>query len=81
MAQVANHVEDGGCEALGGPRREAEAMYEALTGEGTGRRPEVERYTQFSYAFRDELHGKLADGDAPDFSGLAARLERAVEGK
>lgn len=81
IAQVANEVENGGCEAVGGPRREAEAMYQALTGEGTGQRPEVDRYTQFSYAFRDELHGRLADGDAPDFSGLAKRLERAIEGK
>ncbi|MFB9660269.1 extracellular solute-binding protein [Glycomyces mayteni] len=81
MAQLGSGVADGGCESAGGPRQEAAAMYEALTGEGPGQRPEVDRYTQFSYAFRDELHDKLANGDAPDFSGLADRLERAVDGR
>ncbi|MDA1359051.1 extracellular solute-binding protein [Glycomyces luteolus] len=81
MAQVASGVADGDCESIGGPRREAGAMYEALTGEGPGQRPEVDRYAQFSYAFRDELYGRLANDDAPDFSGLERRLERAVEGK
>lgn len=81
IAQVASGVADGDCESVGGPRREAGEMYEALTGEGPGQRPEVDRYTQFSYAFRDELHGRLAKGDAPDFSGLEKRLEQAIEGK
>ncbi|MEU6250584.1 extracellular solute-binding protein [Glycomyces sp. NPDC047010] len=79
-ALIASGVADGGCESVGGPRPEAEAMYEALT-DDPGQRPEIDRYTQFSYAFRDELHDKLANGDAPDFSDLAGRLDRAVEGK
>jgi multiple sugar transport system substrate-binding protein len=69
------------CESTGGPRREAGPMYEALTGEGPGRRPAVRRYTQFSRAFRDELHPLLGKDSAPDFTGLESRLERAVEGK
>lgn len=56
-------------------------MYEALTGEGPGQRPEVQRYTQFSRAFQDELHPSLGKDAAPDFSRLASRLEQAIEGK
>jgi multiple sugar transport system substrate-binding protein len=69
------------CESTGGPRREAGPMYEALTGDGPGQRPAVRRYTQFSRAFRDELHPLLGKDAAPDFSHLASRLEQAIEGK
>jgi multiple sugar transport system substrate-binding protein len=83
IAQIDNGIQGsgGGCESVGGPRREARPMYKALTGEGPGQRPEVRRYTQFSRAFRDELHPMLGKDAAPDFSGLESRLERAIEGK
>jgi multiple sugar transport system substrate-binding protein len=69
------------CESGGGPRFEAEQLHDALTGEGTGRRPAVDRYTHFSRAFRDALHPELASNAVPDLDGLQARLDAAIEGK
>jgi multiple sugar transport system substrate-binding protein len=74
-------VSDRACESVGGPRAEAEPLHDALTGEGPGSRPAVERYTQFSRAFRDALHPELANNAAPDLGGLKSRLEDAIEGK
>lgn len=68
-------------EAGGGPRPEADELYKALTGSGPGRRPAVERYTQFSRAFRDALHPELAHNPDPDLDGLERRLEDAIDGK
>lgn len=81
IAQIENGAADGGCASVGGPRREARELYDALTGEGPGQRPEVDRYTQFSRAFRDALHDELADDAPPDLNGLASALDRAIEGK
>lgn len=69
------------CESIEGPRAEAEPLHKALTGKGPGRRPAVERYTQFSRAFRDALHAELANNAAPDLEGLESRLNAAIEGK
>ncbi|MCC3765115.1 extracellular solute-binding protein [Glycomyces sp. TRM65418] len=69
------------CETGGGPRFEAEPLHDALTGEGPGRRPAVNRYTQFSRAFRDALHPQLVSNAVPDLQGLQARLDAAIEGK
>ncbi|MEU5153074.1 extracellular solute-binding protein [Glycomyces sp. NPDC021274] len=83
IAQLRNGIPAAGsdCESVGGPRSEAAAMYAALTGEGPGQRPEVRRYTQFSRAFRDELHPKLGQDASPDLDGLASLLDKAIEGK
>jgi multiple sugar transport system substrate-binding protein len=72
---------DAGCESAGGPRPDARELYEALTGAGPGRRPAVERYTQFSRAFRDALHPELASNATPDLDGLERRLKDAIDGK
>jgi multiple sugar transport system substrate-binding protein len=81
LENLSSQSDTADCESTGGPRREAGPMYEALTGDGPGQRPAVRRYTQFSRAFRDELHPLLGKDAAPDFSHLASRLERAIEGK
>lgn len=64
-----------------GPRPEADELYEALTGGGPGRRPAVERYTQFSRAFRDALHQELSTNPDPELDGLERRLQDAIDGK
>jgi multiple sugar transport system substrate-binding protein len=83
IAQVENLDEppDESCEAVGGPRPEADELYDALTGEGTGSRPSVKRYTQFSRAFRDALHPELERNADPDLDGLDERLKNAIDGK
>lgn len=83
IAQTANTVPASGdrCESAAGTKAEADELYEALTGQGPGRRPAVERYTQFSLAFRDALHPQLANEAAPDLAGLDRRLQDAIEGK
>lgn len=83
IAQIANGVPPSGsdCESVGGPRGEAAALYEALTGDGPGQRPEVRRYTQFSRAFRDALHPALGKDASPDLQRLETLLDQAVEGK
>jgi multiple sugar transport system substrate-binding protein len=83
IAQHTNAAPPSGdaCEAAAGPRVEADELYDALTGQGPGRRPAVDRYTQFSRAFRDELHPELANDAAPDLRGLDQRLKDAIEGK
>lgn len=82
MAQVKNidGSPDDSCEAVGGPRLEAEALHKALIGE-PGSRPSVQRYTQFSRAFRDALHPELESNADPDVSGLESKLKNAIEGK
>lgn len=83
IAQVANleGPPDESCETVGGPRPEADELYDALTGEGTGSRPSVKRYTQFSRAFRDALHPELERNADPDLDGLDERLKNAIDGK
>jgi len=83
IAQIENGAvpTGGACDVVSGPRPEARELYKALTGEGPGSRPAVRRYPQFSRAFRDALHSKLESDDAPEFGGLEARLNDAIEGK
>ncbi|THV23594.1 extracellular solute-binding protein [Glycomyces paridis] len=83
IAQIANGVAAADpCESADGPRAEADELYDALTGDGgPGRRPAVERYTQFSRAFRDRLHPELASNAAPEFDGLQRHLDDAIDGK
>jgi multiple sugar transport system substrate-binding protein len=84
IAQIEHGVSavDAGCESAGGPRPEADELHDALTGDGgPGSRPAVERYTQFSRAFRGELHPKLSNDAAPDLGGLQRRLADAIDGK
>ncbi|MCD0444000.1 extracellular solute-binding protein [Glycomyces sp. A-F 0318] len=84
IAQLENAPAGAGgadCEAAAGPRPEADELYDALTGEGPGRRPAVERYTQFSRAFRDVLHAELTDNPDPELGDLERRLKDAIDGK
>lgn len=61
------------------PRLEAEQLHTAL--ENAGHRPGVERYTQFSRAFHDFLHGELQSASAPDLDGFGETLDEAIEGR
>ncbi|HEU5127373.1 MAG TPA: extracellular solute-binding protein [Glycomyces sp.] len=61
------------------PRLEAGVLHAAL--EDAGRRPGVERYTQFSRAFHGLLHDALAQGGRPDLDRLGEELRDAVEGR
>ncbi|WP_035699502.1 extracellular solute-binding protein [Glycomyces tenuis] len=69
------------CEEAGDslPRMEAEQLHTAL--ESAGRRPGVERYTQFSQAFHGFLHGRFERASAPDLDGLGEALQDAIEGR
>ncbi|WP_030154667.1 extracellular solute-binding protein [Glycomyces sp. NRRL B-16210] len=74
------------------PRPDAEELYAALTGKRPddthdpdqpppGTRPAVQRYTQYSRAFREYLHPRLRPKGDPDPKALQRALDRAIAGK
>ncbi len=78
----------GDCEEVANLWPDVGALFSALTGqslvEGTaaipGTRPTVERYTQFSRAFSEFLHGQLESSSAPELDTLQTHLNDALDG-
>lgn len=80
----------GACEGTGSLWPDVGALHSALTGQAVaedaaaaiaGERPTVQRYTQFSRAFREFLYAKIEESPDPELDGLKPELDAALEGR